>query len=149
MRLAFLASAIACATALAWPFAQPVAMPMGMRLRLPSMMAAEPPDKVGAGPRWVLLQAAVDSASLSLLAFLVAKRDGEFSLEAFLADPATKFTVLGPALLCWGVAIKSIALIDELPNADADPIVRALGGKERVRALSRRMSDAARVRAKE
>ena len=100
--------------------------------------ADDQPAIAGASTRWIATQGAVDLMALLGLSALKGT-----SIADTWADPATKYIVVGPAMLAFGT-IATRFHKRERPGFDDDPIVRALGGADSVRRLRDSWEDALR-----
>ena len=68
---------------------------------------------------------------------------GEMSLQEFLNADETKYFVVGPALVTFGLIVNRFS-VPEMKNFEDDPIVKWLGGAEVVRRARDNAADALR-----
>jgi hypothetical protein len=96
----------------------------------------------GLASRWMSLQAAVD---LSVVGIFAAAN--HFSFEEALAARELKFLIIMPAFTVFGQILRRFWVAEfEVKNFDDDPIVKFLGGPEKVRAVRDRWVEALTVR---
>ena len=70
---------------------------------------------------------------------------GSLTLIHFRRDPATKWFIVGPAILTFGTVGRRFS-VPEIDGFESDPFVGALGGPDAVRKLRDSWSEALRVR---
>lgn len=98
------------------------------------------PSDLEAGVRWVAVQGGVDFAILVAFAYHYG-----FDLQTAVAQPSLKFIVIMPAVTVFLQMLRRFGS-EELPNSrvpfEEDPIVKYLGGAEKVRNLRDRWTSA-------
>ena len=101
--------------------------------------------------RWIGVQGAVDSTIVLVFAYDCYRKLGDdFSFEAAISQPGLKFLILMPALTTFLQILRRFGADDCIVTRyrpfEEDPIVKYLGGAEKVRDLRRRWTEISTIK---
>ena len=95
--------------------------------------------------RWIAVQATVDLSIVAGFAYHMQSQWGSFDWNRAVAEPELKFLIIMPALSTFMQILRRFGS-EELPNRyqafEDDPIVKYLGGADKVRSIRERWKEA-------